>query len=267
MRRIGAVLLAGTAMLAATSTAGYAGETAIDDDGNFLITDVSLSPPKRSTSRVPQPVTFELHQMYGNYRDGRQPPVATELRVQLPAGLRLNAGYAGRCPLPRSDAEIRADRCPASSRIGTGDALADARNLGVPGPIPAELTAYNGAPFQGSPTLILQGEARVGGSTVVTEFDFVIRRGGASPFGLQATTFDPYPTPPPAPGAGYITLNELNLRIGKTVRRRFRGRRIRRGFMEAPRSCPSRGWSFSSRFTRGDRSTLEAIDTSPCVRR
>jgi hypothetical protein len=253
------VLLAGSAILGATSGSAQAGNAAIDADGNFLIV--------ASTARRPQPVTLELHQMFGNYRNGRQPPAATELRVSLPRGARVNAGFAGRCPLPTSQADIRADRCPASSRIGSGDATADARSLGVPGAIPATLTAFNGAAFQGDPTFILQGQARIGGTTVVNEFDFRIRRGGSSPFGLQAVTFDPFTPPPAAPGAGNVTLNALNLRIGKTVRRRFRGRRIPRGVIEAPTSCPRTGWSFASRFTLEGGSVLDARDTSPCRRR
>lgn len=267
MRRVGGVLIAVAAIFAATSSSSYAGEPAIDDDGNFLMTDISLSPPVKSTGARPRPATLEYHHMYANYRNGQQPPRATELMVQLPSGLRLNDGYAGRCPLPTSDADIRSNRCPASSRIGSGDALADARSLGVTAPVPATLRAFNGARFQGNPTLILQGEARIGTSTIVQEFDFVVRRGGASPFGLQAVTFSPYQTPPPAPGAGYTTLNELNLRIGKTVRRRLRGKLVRRGFLETPRSCPSRGWSFGSRFTLEGGSVLDARDTSPCFRR
>jgi hypothetical protein len=267
MRRIGAVLLAGSAILGAATVPAHAGDVAIDDDGNFLMTDVSMSPARTSTTRRPQPVTLELHQMFGNYRTGRQPPPNTRLTVSLPRGALVNAGFAGRCPLPTSQAQVRADRCPASSRIGGGDALADARNLGVPGPIPARLTAYNGAQFQGAPTFILQGVAQVGGNTIVNEFDFVIRRSGSPPFGLQAVSFDPFPSPPPAPGAGNVTLNELNLRIGKTVRRRFRGRRIPRGVIEAPRNCPRAGWSFASEFALEGGSVLNARDTSPCRRR
>ena len=267
MRRIGAVLLAGAATLGVASGSAQAGDAALDANGNFLIVDASMSPARTSTARRPQPVTLELHQMYGNYRNGRQPPRATELAVSLPRGATVNDGFAGRCPLPTSDADIRADRCPASSQIGSGDATADARNLGGPGAIPARLAAYNGAKFQGNPTIILQGQAQVGGANVVTEFDFVIRRGGSSPFGLQAVTFDAYSSPPPAPGSGYVTLNALNLRIGKTVRRRFRGRRIPRGVFEAPRRCPRVGWSFASRFSLEGGSILDARDTSPCRRR
>jgi hypothetical protein len=261
------VLLAGSVVLGVASAPAQAGDTAIDADGNFLMTDVSMSPARTSTARRPQPVTFELHQMFGNYRNGRQPPRSAELTVSLPRGATVNPSFAGRCPLPTSDADVRADRCPASSRIGGGDATADARNLGVPGAIPVALTAYNGAPFQGDPTFILQGEARVGGNTIVNEFNFRFRRSGSSPFGLQAVTFDPYTSPPPAPGSGYVTLNALNLRIGKTVRRRFRGRRIPRGVIEAPRTCPRAGWSFASRFTLEGGSVLDARDTSPCRRR
>jgi hypothetical protein len=168
----------------------------------------------------------------------------------------------GECPLPTAQADVRADRCPASSRVGTGTALADARSVGIQDPIPATVTAYNGAERGGRPTLILQGVATIGGNRVVTEFDFENRRASGR-FGTEVRTFDALPAEPPGPA---IALNKLDLRVGRTVNTRVRGRRVRRGYLEAPTTCPRAGWAFEEEFIRADGSSLRAGDVMACTR-
>ena len=265
MRKQAAAVLLAAGLLGGASATSHGGEAAVDDRGNFLATDVDLAPPVAGTRSKPQPATLTFHHMFGNYLDGSQRGGTSGISVRLPRGMRTNPQLVRQCPLPTSDAEIRDDRCPAASRVGTGTALADARSLGVPNPVPARVTAYNGAESNGAPTFILQGVATVSGNKVVTEFDFVERRGSGR-FGIELATFDPYPSPPADPNAPGIALNKLDLTAGKTINTRVRGRRVRRGYLETPTSCTSRGWAFEEEFRFSDGSMLRAGDVMACTR-
>jgi hypothetical protein len=262
-----AALLVAIGVMGATSAISYAGEAGIDGDGNFLTFDADISPPVAGTKAKPRPVTLTVHQMFGNYRNGKQPPRSTTLAVRLPKGMTTNAGMFEACPLPKSDADIKVSRCSAESQVGTGTALADARNLGVNDPVPATVTAFNGEKnAAGNYTFILFGEADVAGTKVTTEYDFEMKKGGAG-FGNQLVTFDPYSSPPPDPNAGYITLNRLDLKVGRTVKSKVPGHKVvTHGYEEAPTSCPKKGWAFREEFTLVTGSTLLAPDFVACTK-
>ena len=265
MRKQAAAVLLAAGVLGGTAAPSYGGQAAINDRGDFLTMDADLAPPVAGTRAKPQPATLSLHQMFGNYRDGSQPPRSTTITVRLPRGMATNDDFVARCPLPKSDAEIVATRCPSASRVGTGSALADARGFGLPNPVPATVAVYNGEERNGQATLILQGIARVGSADVVNEFDFIYQRSSGR-FGQEIVTFDPYSSPPPDPASPFITLNRLDLRVGKTVTRRVSGRRVRRGFMETPTSCTSRGWAFEEEFAFASGAPLSAGDVMACTR-
>ena len=236
MRRQVATVLLALGALASTSAASYGGEATVLPDGDFLMMDVDLSSPVAGTRANPRPVTLNLHHMFGNYRESSPPRGVDTISFRLPRGMTTHPELVGECPLPTSNADIRADRCPASSRVGSGTALADARWFGIQDPVPATVAAYNGAEHDGNPTLILQGVANIGGNQVVREFDFDSLRARGR-FGVELRTFDPFPSPPPGPSAPDLALNKLDLRAGRTVNTRVRGRRVKRGFIEAPTSC------------------------------
>ena len=265
MRKQAAAVLAAAGAMACWAAPSYGGEAAINDRGDFLVMDADLAPPVAGTRARPQPATLSLHQMFGNYRDGSQPPPLSTITVRLPRGMAFNTDLVRACPLPTSDAEITSNRCPSSSRVGNGTALADARDFGIPAPVPARVTVYNGAERSGTPTLILQGVATVAGNEVVTEFDFLQRRGSGR-FGVELVTFDPFPSPPVDPNAPSITLNKLDITVGRTVNTRVRGRRVRRGYLETPTSCTSRGWAFEEEFEFAAGGTLKAGDVMACTR-
>ena len=175
--------------------------------------------------------------------------------------------FVGACALPKSDADVKVDRCPASSRVGKGTAVADARSLGVNDPVSATIDAYSGEEnAAGNPTLILIAVAKVGGSDVVVEYDFESRNVGPAPYGIALVTFDPYPSPPPDPNAGFITLNKLDLKVRRNVTRTQKGKRVKRGYLEAPTTCPRAGWSFREEFEQIDAATLMAPDVVACVK-
>jgi hypothetical protein len=243
----------------------YGGEATVAANGDFLMMDADFSSVVAGTKAKPQPATLTFHQMFGNYRDGSQPRGVPTIVVRAPRGMTLNGDLAGECPLPASDADIKADRCSASSRVGTGTALADARSFGIADPVPARVTAYNGPVRSGNRTFILQGVATVGGSEVVTEFDFENRR-GTGRFGAELTTFDAFASPPADPNAPGITLNKLDLKVGKTVNTRVRGKRVKRGFFETPTTCTGSGWAFEEEFKFADGTSLKAGDVMSCTK-
>jgi hypothetical protein len=261
------MLLVAIGVLGVTSAISYGGEAAVDSDGNFLMMDADISPPIAGTKAKPQPVTLSFHQMFGNYRNGKQPPLSTSLAVRLPKGMTSHPELFPTCPLPKSDADIKASRCSSGAKVGTGTALADARSLGVQDPIPATVTAFNGEKnAAGNPTLILFGEATVGGNPVTTEYDFESKNSPTGAFGLILITFDPYSSPPQDPNAGFITLNKLDLKVAKTVNGKLKGKRVKRGYLEAPTTCPRAGWSFSEDFALSNGATLKAPDIVACTK-
>jgi len=265
MRKQAAAALIAAGALGIAAAPSYGGEATIDGSGNFLMLDTDLAPPVAGTRSKPQPVTLTLHQLFGNYRSGAQPPNTSGIVFRLPRGMRANTDLVGTCPLPAADADIRSNRCSTASRIGTGAAIADARDFGINDPVAARVTAYNGAERNGSPTLIIQGVATIGGGEVVTEYDFVQGRGSGR-FGIVLTTFDPVPGPAADPNGPAITLNKLDLRVGKTINTRVSGRRVRRGFLETPTTCPRSGWAFEQEFTFAAGGSLKAGDVVPCTR-
>ena len=262
MRRQAFTVLLTLGALAATGGVSHGGEATVAPNGDFLMLDADLSSPIAGTRATPRPVAFNFHHMFGNYRTGEQGEGVQRITVRLPRGLVVNPDLVGECPLPTSSQDVRPDRCPASSRVGTGTALADARSAGVAEPIPATVTAYDGPARNGRPTLILQGVAMVGTTQVTTEFDFE-NVPASGRFGSEVRTFDPTPSEPAGPT---ISLNKLDLRVGKTVTRRVRGRRVRRGYLEAPTTCPRSGWAFEEEFLRNNGTTLTAGDVMPCTR-
>ena len=264
MRRQAAMFLLTLGALAATSAVSYGGEATVLPDGEFLTVDVDLSSPVAGTRAKPRPVTLNFHHMFGNYRSGAQGRGVQTISVRLPRGLTTHPELVGECPLPTSNSDIKPDRCPASTRVGTGTALADARSFGIADPVPATVTAYNGAKHNGNPTLILQGVAMIGSTPVTMEFNFDSLR-ATGLFGIELRTFDPFPSPSD-PNAPSIALNKLDLTAGKNVNTRVRGKRVKRGYIEAPTSCPRSGWAFEEEFVRADGTSLKAGDVMPCTK-
>jgi hypothetical protein len=265
MRRQVVTVLLAVGALAGTAAVSYGGEATVDSNGNFLTVDIDLSSPAAGTKAKPRPVTLSFHHMFGNYRTGMQGTRVQTISVRLPRGMTTHPELVAECPLPKSGAEITATRCPASSRVGSGTALADARSLGIAEPIPATVTAFNGAKHSGNATLILQGVANVGGNQVVTEFDFDSLK-ATGRFGIELKTFDPFPSPPADPNAPGIALNKLDLKAGKTINTRVKGKRVKRGYIEAPTACTGSGWAFEEEFIRVGGSPLTAGDVMSCAK-
>jgi hypothetical protein len=265
MRRQVLTVLLTVGALVATSAVAYGGEATVLPNGQFLMTDVDLSSPVAGTNAKPRPVTLSFHHMFGNYRTGQQGQGVQTISVRLPRGMKTNPGLVAECPLPTSNADINATRCPAASRVGTGTALADARSFGIADPVPATVTAFNGAKHSGHATLILQGVASIAGNQVVTEFDFDSLK-ATGRFGIELKTFDPFPSPPADPNSPGIALNKLDLTSGKTINTRVKGKRVKRGYLEAPTVCTRSGWAFEEEFIATDGTQLKAGDVMSCTK-
>ena len=241
-RRRGSVALAVLAALAAVSgpAAVRAGPATTQANGNFLMIDMDVTPPRANSG-----ATLRYHAFFGN-RKGAVSPREARSEIRLHRGFRLRGPVFPRCPLPRDPSEVGKSRCPRRARVGQGTFEADARPL-LAGPVSGSFRIYNGQLRRGRPTLILLARAEVGGATVRSEVDY--RYGGS--------TLRSLPPPAGAP-TGLFSLTKVSLRIG--------AKRRGRSYVATPRRCRG-SWRFrETSFFEGGGS-ISARDTVSCVRR
>jgi hypothetical protein len=251
------------ALLAATAAA-FGGLEAVaeagaaaDANGNFMVVDVELSPPRAGTRVRPQGVTLGYHFFAGNRLTGQRPPDVQAETIRLP-GVRTNGRSFPKCPLPRTAQESGRTRCSGFTRVGGGTGEVDARPVGA-GHIPIRISAFNGALHNGNPSLIFIGTGIVGGQALSAELDFEARAIGG---GLNLELL----SPPPGTQNDVFSLTRVDLTLGRTIAVR-RGRRWARvSLYESPLSCPHQGWRFSqSTIFSGGAGSLTATDVEPCV--
>lgn len=259
MRRI-IPLAAVVATVAALAATANAGPTTIDANGNFMALDTDITPPTSSTSRTAQGVTLNFQLALGNSRTGDSYPEADSLVFGLQKGFRSNGAALPSCPIPTAETIAKESRCDTKAKIGSGSALADLRRSGVADPVPATLTAYNGAKQGKEPTLMIFATASSGpaaGATV--ELDFAVKH---SSKGLTFTTVDFLPTLPGVPVSYY----RFDLKVGKTFKVKQGGRNVKVPLLVAPTTCAGGTWksSFATNFANGTSNV--ATDQSPCVR-
>jgi len=261
--------LAGALVAAAVAAGGLpaaagAGGAVTNGFGEFAVLDVDVFPPASSTRGARQGVSVAFHSFYGS-RDGSPPRTADTVTIAFPRGFRANGLEFPQCPLPTSAGPTgdvgKASRCPAASRIGTGTAEADARAAGVPQPVPATLTLFNGAPQRGNPTLIVIAQGTGAFSGVTTEIDFEIRNARTQP--TFVTINDPLPGETPGPAPFVTTKFDLTVPVKRITRGSGRRRRVIY-LNEAPTTC-RRAWTFSitQAYAGG---SLVARDEAGCVR-
>lgn len=247
-------------MVSATALGGLAqvvqaGPAATDANGDFMVVDFEVSPPRAGTPSRRQGVTLGYHFFAGNRLPGRRPSDPQSQTIRLP-GFRINGRLLAECPLPRTARELGQPRCPAATRVGGGTGEADARPL-IAAPFAITVRAFNGAPRNGHSTLIFIGTAKVSGQTLSAELDFEARPG------LNLTLL---PAPPGTPRR-LFTLSKADVSLGRIIRVRRGGQTVRRGFLESPLSCPARGWRLSQTSVfSGGATRLTATDVQPCVR-
>jgi hypothetical protein len=204
----------------------------------------SLSPDKLGATTA-----LTLAVRYSNTEIGLPAPVSGMV-LHLPAGLEVNLGGAI-C----TKAHVLAHngrKCPPSSRVGTGSALAAGRIGDKTVDESATLTAYRDAD---------QGLALVGlGLTPLEER--VVLTGVVEldepPYGLELKMkVPPIATLPTEPNAS-------TLHISLTLGSARRGRGGRGGLIQMPRSCPAGGFPFAADFTYAGGGTSETVAKVPC---
>jgi hypothetical protein len=255
MRKLIALAVTTTAFGALPAVA-TAGPPATDANGNFNVLDVDVFPPRAGTVVHPQGVTLGYHFFAGNRLTGARQTAAQGTTIRL-AGFRDNGRLFAKCPLPTTTQQVGADRCSSASQVGRGTAEADARPA-VPTFIPVSVRVFNGSLSGGNPTLIFLATSNIGGQVVRSEIDFVSRPAGGG--------FNLVLLPPPAgTPMGLFSLTRVDVTAGKTIRVRRGGVLVPVSLIEAPRRCPSRGWSFSQTTSYSAAPTLTATDVQSCV--
>jgi hypothetical protein len=251
-----AVLAATVAAFGGLEAVAEAGSAA-DANGNFMVVDVELSPPRAGTPSRRQGVTLGYHFFTGNRLTGQRPPAVEAETIRLP-GVRTNGRLFPKCPLPRTAQEIGRTRCSGFTRVGGGTGEVDVRPL-VAGYIPIRISAFNGTLHNGDPSLIFLGTGIVGGQVMSAELDFVARAVGG---GLNLVLL----SPPPGSQTGVFSLTRADLTLGRAIAVRRGGRFGRVSLYESPLSCPHQGWRLSqTTIFSGGAGSLTATDVEPCV--
>jgi hypothetical protein len=250
LRAAGIGAAAATAL--ALASVAYGGPAATDSNGNVSVVDIGLSPPVASSRRAPVGAEVTFHEFFGN-RDGQPLPRVTRTVIEVPPGTRDNGRLFAKCPLPKTPEELGSKRCKRAARVGSGTVEADARPT-IEEPLAGTLTVYNGGLRNGHPTLIMLADVRVGSGKASGELDFEVR-------GSKLTSLDP----PEGTPQGLFTITKVDVLLGKTIRRRSGGKRVRVSLFETPRTCRHGTWRSRSTQTFEGGGHLTAVDTAPCV--
>jgi hypothetical protein len=254
-KRLAAAAAFACAAAVGAGTAAQAGPEATDQNGNYVVFDAEFRPPVSSTRRTASAIDVYFNAAFGNKQTGRPFPSGPDVTVTMPRGTVYNGTRLPQCPQASAPAEVgQESRCRSIQRVGEGDTIIDARALGVESPIFAKLAAYNGAPRNGRPTLIIfatgQGAAQGVNAEIVFEWN-----------GRQLVLS-------PQPGMQRVpySFSSFDLRTGKTRTIRRGKRRTRVTLWEAPERCSRSRWNFSLKTSRADVGLdITANDTSPCL--
>jgi hypothetical protein len=245
-------------------TAGAGAGEPSDASGDHVILQVTVSPPRVSTAKRPQPVGVVIDSR--EYTDdGQRTTHPTRTNALRFNGFRFHPGAFPRCRESKLEKQGPA-ACPAGSRLGKGYVIADARPT-LPEPLRASALVFNGlldVDFAGKPITpvpaVLIYASTSGGLKAYVPARFKGKDGVITAERAQ-----------PAPGQqSPYTLTALHLRLPAKTKR-ISGKT--RGFMEAPRSCPGGLWQFSEtdkfveKFGVPPSDVRISRDSQPCVKR
>jgi hypothetical protein len=258
---VAAVAAVALGALVVTAVAG-AGEPS-NVDGDHVILQVTVSPPRVSTATRPQPVgvVFDSREYTDN---GQRTTHETRTNAFRFNGFRLNPGAFAKCRESKLE-KSGPSACPAGSRLGKGYAIADARPT-LPDPLRANALAFNGTldvdsagkPITPVPAILIYAKTDSGLTAYVPALfkgkDGIITEERAQPEPGQQSPF---------------TLTAVHLRLpAKTTK--VNGKT--RGFLEAPRTCPGGLWNFSevdtffAKFGNPPSDVRISRDVQPCVK-
>jgi hypothetical protein len=172
--------------------------------------------------------------------DGSLAPPLRHVRLQFPAGARVNAEKFPTCT-PKTFADSL--KCPKASLLGNGLAKVDARPL--LNNVDAQLKLYNGKGTAKKRALYLTASTEDSG----IEINLLLPGTLAKIGGRFSYQFDlDIPEIVAVSGAPPVAINSFNVDVGGRVKKK--GKKI--SYIDAPTKCPSGGWPFTGTFTFGD---------------
>jgi hypothetical protein len=209
--------------------------------------------PSLSPDRLGARASLKLTIHFAGGEFGVPSPVRNSV-LELPAGMTLEIPHLRVCHA----ASLRArgvSGCPARSRLGGGEALAETREGSQIVTENLALSTFLGPPRNLEPTfeVLAQGVTPVQESLVMVGSVLA----GSAPYGEQlVVSIPPVLTLPMEPDASIVT---LSLTVGVSHRRT-----VDRNAVLVPFTCPAGGFPFAARFIYADGSGSSALARVPC---
>jgi hypothetical protein len=183
--------------------------------------------------------------------DGSQPSPVKRMRFKFPPG-KANWTKFPACDRAKLEQAKAPDGCPAGSRIGKGTSVVWARPI-VADAIPVIVDVFNGKAVGSGRELLFLARSQGAISTQMVLRGVLRRTSGRFGFDLDVAV-PPIPTIPGSPDASVVSLNTL-------VQARRRGV----SYLEAPRTCPTKGFPVSGTFDFADGSSTTSSARIPCT--
>jgi hypothetical protein len=241
---------------AVTASVALAGPTASGPDGNTQSIETVIS-PKSLFKKELAPATLKVITRTNSTTDpSGVPSPATHAVIDFDKGAAIFAKGLPTCNpalLQNVSTEIAEEKC-GKAKIGSGTAKALLKAGSKIYEIAPVVTAFNGTPVGGNPTVLLHTYATTPIQTTlvlvgkVTKFN---KEGYGPRLDIQIPLI--------AGGTGALT------EFSVTINKKFSYKGEKESFISA--SCPSKTLKTRSVFTYLDGSSLEALHTQPCTQK
>lgn len=231
-------LVAAVALMAVTAPAASAAHTQTLDVGAELV--------RQQAGGKPWIVNLMLGARMG-MEDGSVPAPVKRMVFSFTRGAKVHPEAFASCTL-ETIAKSGPNACPASSRLGSGKAVAAALET----TFDADVTVFNGPKAGANRKLIVYARAL---GTVVIPMEGVLRRTS----GKYGWVLDlPVPRIMTVGEDNDAAITSFSVKIGGLGRKKV-------PFIEAPTSCSSPGWPFLGSFTYADGQSGSSSATIPCL--
>jgi hypothetical protein len=246
---------AATALALGVTAVALAGEPSTDGQSH-LILQVKASPPQAGTAKKPRAVGLEFSSR--EYTDDGQRGARDAKTIAFRFnGFRFHPEAFAKCKESELE-KTGPSACPAASKLGSGDALADARPA-LPTPIAATAQAFNGVddidaagkPITPVPAILVYAET----STGIKAYLPTLFQGKDGLITAEGT--------PPSPGERTpFTIAAVHLKLPvKTAK--VKGKKV--SYITAPTSCHG-SWQYSQTNVYYSGADVQAFDSQPCVK-
>ena len=244
-----------TAVGLAGAGVAVAGQGATDSKGRFIDLSVGVTPPVSGTTKKPQGVGISFDSFTGNRINGNTPSHSNSLVTRFNKGFQSNGSLFPACQINFKGYSA----CPKSTQIGSGSGEVAIFGQSTPTFASAQLAAYNGKPYKGTPTLIFIGLLN---GKPVAELDFTYKQQPTGPYGLA---FSEIVFPNTGPETSELTKFSITI-PDRTTTTKVHGKRAIVHLLVAPTTCNG-SWQFAQTnfFTDGS-PALTATDSVSCVR-